>query len=133
MFGRIGIFTYGVLCYAIFFATFLYAIGFIGGFGVPVTIDGAPAVPLGQALLIDTLLLGAFAVQHSVMARPAFKRWWTRIVPAPLERPIYVLAASLCLIAMFVFWQPLGGVVWDLESPAARAVAYALFRKRVRS
>lgn len=127
MFGRIGIFTYGVLCYAIFFATFLYAIGFIGGFGVPVTIDGAPAVPLGQALLIDTLLLGAFAVQHSVMARPAFKRWWTRIVPKAAERSTYVLFSSLLLIALFAHWEPIGGVVWSVRNPLAQGLLYGIY------
>lgn len=127
MIGRIGIFGYGVLCYAIFFATFLYAIGFIGGIGVPVTIDGAPAVPLGQALLIDTLLLGAFAVQHSVMARPAFKRWWTRIVPKAAERSTYVLFSSLLLIALFAYWQPIGGVIWSVHNPLAQGLLYGVY------
>ncbi|HEY9199441.1 MAG TPA: isoprenylcysteine carboxylmethyltransferase family protein [Gammaproteobacteria bacterium] len=127
MFGRIGIFIYGVLSYAIFFATFLYAVGFIGGFGVPVTIDGEPAVPLGLALLIDTLLLGAFAVQHSVMARPVFKRWWTRIVPDAAERSTYVLFSSLLLIALFVYWEPIGGVIWDVQDPLAKGVLYGIF------
>jgi protein-S-isoprenylcysteine O-methyltransferase Ste14 len=127
MFGRIGIFIYGVLSYAIFFATFLYAIGFIGGFGVPVTIDGEPAVPLGQALLIDTVLLGAFAVQHSVMARPVFKRWWTRRVPEAAERSTYVLFSSLLLIALFVYWEPIGGVIWSVQDPLAQGVLYGVF------
>lgn len=127
MFKRLGIFTYGVLCYAIFFATFLYAIGFIGGFGVPVTIDGEPVVPLGQALLINTLLLGAFAVQHSVMARPAFKRWWTRYVPKPAERSTYVLFSSLLLIALFAYWQPIGGVIWSVQDPIAQGLLYGIF------
>lgn len=127
MFKRIGIFIYGVICYALFFATFLYAIGFIGGFGVPVTIDGEPGVSLGRALLIDTLLLGAFAVQHSVMARPAFKRWWTRIVPDAAERSTYVLFSSLLLIALFVYWEPIGGVIWDVQDPLAQGVLYGIF------
>lgn len=127
MFKRLGIFTYGVICYAIFFATFLYAIGFIGDFGVPVTIDGEPTLPSGQALLIDVLLLGAFAVQHSVMARPAFKRWWTRHVPKPAERSTYVLFSSLLLIALFVYWQPLGGVVWNVQDPLAQGLLYGIF------
>ena len=124
---RIAFFVYGVLCYAVFFATFLYACGFVGGFLTPTTLDGAPLVPLWQALLVDLLLLGLFAVQHSVMARPAFKRWWTRLVPQPIERSTYVLASSLALIALFAFWQPLGGVVWNLEHPAGQALMYALF------
>ena len=127
MFKRITIFSYGVLCYALFFATFLYAIGFIGGFGVPVTIDGEPQAPLGQALLINTLLLGIFAVQHSVMARPAFKRWWTRIVPEPAERSTYVLFSSLLLIALFAWWQPMGGVIWSVQDPLGQALLYGIF------
>lgn len=124
---RIAIFAFGSLSYLIFLATFLYALGFVGGFLVPTTLDGAPRMPFGRALAIDLGLLALFAVQHSVMARPAFKRMWTRIVTPSLERPVYVLASSLCLIAMFVFWQPLGGVVWNLESPLARGAAWAVF------
>jgi protein-S-isoprenylcysteine O-methyltransferase Ste14 len=124
---RISIFIYGVAAYAIFFATFLYSIGFVGGFLVPSTIDGAPQLPLIQALFIDIGLLGLFAVQHSVMARPAFKRWWTRIIPEPAERSTYVLASSLALIAMFAFWQPLGGMVWEVQHPVGRSILCGLF------
>ena len=127
MFRRIAIFAFGSVSYLIFLGTFVYACGFVGGFLVPTTLDGPARMPFGGALAIDLGLLTLFALQHSAMARPAFKRMWTRIVPEPLERPIYVLASSLCLIAMFVAWQPLGGVVWHLESTAARAIAYALF------
>jgi len=127
MFRRIAIFAFGSTSYLIFLATFLYACGFVGGFLVPTTLDGPARMPFGPALAIDLGLLTLFAVQHSVMARPAFKRMWTRVVPEPLERPIYVLASSLCLIAMFAAWQPLGGVVWHLDSTPARAIAYALF------
>jgi protein-S-isoprenylcysteine O-methyltransferase Ste14 len=127
MFKRITIFAYGLVSYAVFFGSFLYAIGFIGGFGVPTTLDGEPVVALGQALLINTLLLGAFAVQHSVMARPAFKRWWTRIVPEEAERSTYVLLSSLLLGAMFVFWQPMGGSVWSVQGPIAQGVLYGVF------
>jgi protein-S-isoprenylcysteine O-methyltransferase Ste14 len=127
MLKRILIFTYGAASYAIFFATFLYAIAFVGNIGVPVSLDSAAASPLWQALLVDTLLLGAFAVQHSVMARPAFKRWWTRIVPEPAERSTYTLISSLLLIAMFVCWQPIGGVVWSVSDPVGQAVIYGLF------
>jgi protein-S-isoprenylcysteine O-methyltransferase Ste14 len=127
MLKRILIFTYGTVSYAVFFATFLYAIGFVGNIGVPVSLDSAPTSPLWQALLIDTLLLGAFAVQHSVMARPAFKRWWTRIVPESAERSTYTLISSLLLIAMFVHWQPIGGAVWSVTDPAGQAVIYGLF------
>ena len=127
MFNRIGIFIYGVISYALFFGSFLYAIGFIGGFGVPTGLDGEPTVPLGLALLIDTLLLGAFAVQHSVMARPAFKRWWTRFVPVAAERSTYVLFSSLLLIALFVYWEPIGGVIWSVQNPLAQAALYSVF------
>ena len=125
--GRIVAFVYGVVCYAIFFVTFLYAAGFVGNLVVPKTLDSAPAGPLGSALLINIALLGLFAVQHSVMARPAFKRLWTKIVPEPVERSTYVLASSLALIALFVLWRPLGGVVWDVQDPAGRAVLYGGF------
>jgi methanethiol S-methyltransferase len=124
---RIGVFVYGVFAYACFFVTFLYAVGFVGGFGVPRSMDSATVGSLGVALLVDVLLLAAFALQHSVMARPAFKRWWTRIVPEPAERSTYVLASSLALLLLFWQWRPIGGVVWDVEHPLARAVLYGIF------
>jgi protein-S-isoprenylcysteine O-methyltransferase Ste14 len=124
---RILAFTYGVVAYAIFFATFLYAIGFIGNFAVPTTLDGPASAPFLQALLVNLGLLAAFALQHSVMARPAFKRWWTQFVPQPVERSTYVLFSSLALIAMFVFWQPMGGTIWNVTDPIGQGVLYALF------
>jgi methanethiol S-methyltransferase len=127
MFKRLTIFLYGVVCYVVFFATFLYAIGFIGNFGVPRTLDSAPAMGFVPALLIDLGLLGLFALQHSVMARPAFKRWFTRVVPEPAERSTYVLASSLALIAMFALWQPLGGSVWAVEDATLRGVIWGAF------
>jgi len=124
---RTAMFGYGVLAYALFLVTALYAIGFIGGFLVPTTLDGTPRMPFWPALAIDALLLGLFAVQHSVMARPAFKRWWTRIVPEPIERSTYVLLSSVALLLLFALWQPIGGIVWDVEDMNGRVVLYALY------
>ena len=121
------VFGYGVFAYVVFLATFLYAVGFIGNFGVPRTIDGPAEGSLAMAVLIDLALLGLFAVQHSVMARRSFKAWLTRFVPEPAERSTYVLFSSLALIALFALWRPLGGVVWDVESPAGRVVLQAVF------
>jgi protein-S-isoprenylcysteine O-methyltransferase Ste14 len=115
-------FLYGVASYGVFLAVFLYAIGFIGGFFTPTTLDGTPTRPFLQSLAIDLGLLGLFAVQHSVMARPAFKRWWTRIVPEAVERSTYVLFSSLALIAMFLLWEPIGGVVWQATGAVRTAV-----------
>ncbi|MGD8999511.1 MAG: isoprenylcysteine carboxylmethyltransferase family protein [Granulosicoccaceae bacterium] len=127
MIKRISYFSYGVIAYGIFFLTFLYAIGFVGNLIVPKTLDGVATTPLGIALLVNVGLLGLFAVQHSVMARPAFKRWWTRYVPKPLERSTYTLFSSLALIALFIFWQPLGGVVWQVSDPLAQGILYSGF------
>jgi protein-S-isoprenylcysteine O-methyltransferase Ste14 len=124
---RVVIFVYGVVSYLIFFATFLYAIGFVGNFGVPRTIDGPAEQPLWLALAIDGGLLALFAVQHSVMARPAFKRWWTQRVPEPAERSTYVLFSSVALIVLFACWQPLGGVVWEVTTPIGRTLLNAGF------
>ncbi len=127
MFKRVCVFLYGVVSYAIFLCTFLYAFGFVGNFVVPVTLDGTPRVPAGRALSIDLLLLCAFGVQHSVMARPLFKRWLTSFIAESAERSTYVLFSSLALIAVFVWWQPIGGLVWDVQAPLARAALYGLF------
>jgi methanethiol S-methyltransferase len=127
MLKRILIFAYGLACYAIFFATFLYALGFVGNFIVPATLDGVPRMSTGKALAIDLVLLGLFAVQHSLMARPFFKRWLTRLIPESAERSTYVLFSSLALIALFMFWQPLGGVVWKVTDPVWQAALYTLF------
>jgi protein-S-isoprenylcysteine O-methyltransferase Ste14 len=127
MITRVLYFAYGCLAYLLFLATFLYAIAFVGGFAVPTTLDGPAEGTLITALAIDAALLLVFAVQHSVMARQGFKQWWTRIVPAALERSTYVLCASLALDLLFWQWRPLGGIVWSIEQPAARAFVWTVF------
>jgi protein-S-isoprenylcysteine O-methyltransferase Ste14 len=122
---RIAVFSYGVVAYVAFLATFLYAVGFIGNFAVPKSLDSPAVVPWQTALCIDLALLSLFAVQHSVMARPAFKRIFTRIIPHSAERSTYVLASSLALMLLFWQWQPLGGAVWNIESAAGRGLLYA--------
>lgn len=120
-------FLYGMVSYGLFLGVFLYAIGFIGGFLTPTMLDGESDAPLPQALMIDLSLLGLFAIQHSVMARPAFKRWWTRFIPESIERSTYVLMSSLALVALFAFWEPIGGVVWSAEAGLARDVVIAIY------
>ena len=124
---RMAIFAYGTLSYLVFLGTFLYLIGFIGNFGVPKSIDSERLLPFAESLAIDLALLALFAVQHSVMARPLFKRWITRYIPAQAERSTYVLAASVALIVLVRFWQPLGGVVWQVEHAGAVSLIYGLY------
>ncbi len=124
---KLLVLIYGLVCYGIFFATFLYAIGFVGNLLVPKSMDAVSDVPLGTALLIDIALLGVFAVQHSLMARPFFKRAWTRIIPAATERSTYVLFSSLALMLLFYFWQPLGGQVWQVDNSVATIAIYGVF------
>jgi len=120
---RAGYLLYGIACYFVFFGTFLYAVGFVEAAVVPRTVDaGGPVSEPGAALFVNVLLLSLFAVQHSVMARKGFKERWTRIVPEPIERSTYVLAASLCLIALFWLWHPIPAVLWDAQQPALRAL-----------
>jgi protein-S-isoprenylcysteine O-methyltransferase Ste14 len=121
------ILLYGVASYLVFFATFLYAIGFVGNLWVPKAMDSPRDTTLGMALAINLGLLSLFALQHSVMARPAFKRAWTRVIPESAERSTYTLLSSLALILLFWQWRPLGGVVWDVQNGIARALIYAAF------
>ena len=127
LFTRLAAFAYGLACYLVFFGTLLYAIGFVGNFLVPKSIDSGAQGPLLTALLIDAGLLGLFAVQHSVMARHWFKRVWTRVVPDVVERSTYVLASSLLLLIMFWLWQPIGGIIWNAQSSFGRVVLYGVY------
>ena len=126
MLKRSLVFLYGIASYAVFFATYLYAIGFVGNVFVPRSIDGPSDGDFVGSFLTDLALLALFAIQHSVMARPAFKRWWMRFVPEPAERSTYVLFSSLALIALFAFWRPLGGLVWSIFDPFSVAMLYGL-------
>ena len=126
--GRFTAFLYGLAAYVVFFFTFLYAIGFVTGLVVPKTIDSGTVVPLVEALIVNILLMSVFAVQHSVMARPQFKRWWTQFVPKSVERSTYVLLASLALVLLFWQWRPIPAVVWQVADPtAAQAVMVLSF------
>jgi protein-S-isoprenylcysteine O-methyltransferase Ste14 len=121
------VFGYTIVAYVLFLGVFLYAIGFLGNIGVPRSLDVGPASPLPVALAIDIALLAVFAFQHSVMARPGFKRWLTQYVPRPAERATYVLLSSLALALLFWQWRPLGGMVWHVTNTAGATALWALF------
>ena len=123
---RVLIFAYGVVAYAAFLVTCVYAIGWLGNFGVPTTVDGIPRVSFYQALAVNLALLTVFALQHSVMARKGFKAWWTQFIPKAAERSTYTLFSSIALLTMFWLWQPMGGVVWDIQDPMGRTIMLAM-------
>jgi protein-S-isoprenylcysteine O-methyltransferase Ste14 len=126
--GRLFVLLAAIVCYAAFFASFLYLIGFSGNYDLlPRTVDKGPDAAVGLAAVIDIALIALFGMQHSVMARPGFKAAWTRIVPAPLERSVFCLASALCLIALFAFWRPIAGTVWSVENPSLRLAIWAVF------
>lgn len=125
--GRIAISAYGTASYVLFLVTAVLAAAFIGNFGLERTIDSAPQAPVGWAVTIDVLLLSLFALQHSVMARPAFKRWWTTIIPPAAERSTYVLLSNLAVLLLIAFWEPIGGTIWSVSNPTLRAAIYALY------
>lgn len=118
---------YGIACYILGFAAFLYLIGFLADVLVPKSISSGPAGPFWPALAVDSALIALFGLQHSVMARPTFKRWWTGVVPRPIERSTYVLLTALALALVFWQWRPLPGVVWNVEATGARWLLWALF------
>jgi len=124
---RIFSFLYGIVCYGLFLLSFLYAIGFVGNLMVPKSIDSGSESNLGMSLVVNLVLMGLFAVQHTIMARPAFKRWWAKIVPVQVERSTFVLATSLLLLLLYWQWRPMPAVIWDVENPAVRAFLVGLF------
>jgi protein-S-isoprenylcysteine O-methyltransferase Ste14 len=124
---RFFVLQYGLVAYAIGMASLVYLVAWLGNLFVPHSIDSAPTVPMHQALLVNAVLFGIFAVQHSVMARPKFKQWWTRYVPKPMERSTYVFLSGLALFLLMAFWQPIGIVVWEVQQPIARAIFYGLY------
>jgi protein-S-isoprenylcysteine O-methyltransferase Ste14 len=124
--GRVIAFLYGLVAYVAFFVTIVYAVGFVSGLAAPKTIDTGTAAPLAEALIVNLLLMAIFAIQHSVMARKPFKRWWTQFVPASVERSTYVLYSSLALMLLFWQWRPIPTVIWHIEQPQIAFAVMAL-------
>ncbi len=124
---RFLVLAYGVVSYLVCLGVFLYLAAFIGNLWVPRSIDSTPVAPLGRAVLTDALLIALFGLQHSIMARPTFKRRWTKFVPEPIERSTYVMFTNAALILLFTFWQPLGGPVWEVQDLAGRAALWTLY------
>ncbi len=118
---------YGAAAYLLFLAAFLYLIAFVGNFAVPRSVDRGLTAPLAEAMPINAALVALFGIQHSVMARPGFKRWWTRFVPSAIERSTYVLFSSVVLALLYWQWRTMPTVIWDVRMPAARGVLWALF------
>jgi protein-S-isoprenylcysteine O-methyltransferase Ste14 len=125
---RAAALVFAIVCYAIFFATFLYLIVFVGDFSfVAITVNSGPEAPVATAAIIDVALIALFGIQHSVMARQGFKRWWMRIIPPPIERSVFVLAASIALMILFYGWRPINNIVWDVRNPILHSLLWLLF------
>jgi protein-S-isoprenylcysteine O-methyltransferase Ste14 len=120
-------FAYGIVCYLSFLAVLVYSIGFIGNVFTPTSLDAEPSTSTAFAMGVNCLLLALFALQHSGMARPSFKRWWTKYVPAPIERSTYLLFTNIVMLAIFVYWHPIGVSLWRVEGMALKGILYALF------
>jgi protein-S-isoprenylcysteine O-methyltransferase Ste14 len=120
-------FIYGVISYAVFFISFLYAIGFVGNLIVPKGVDSGTEVSMAESLIVNLVLLALFAVQHTIMARPAFKKWWTTIIPREVERSTFVLVTSLLLLLLYWQWRPMTGVVWSVESTVGILILTGIF------